>query len=150
MKAKPKTPEATAKFKSEACFTARASKSDYNPAAQGGRELQKAEPIAYSECRWCGEVGDNHRIIATLKNMKIQNALVCHECSQVSHYDSDDSLSTAMPSDIEIEVESVHSGDEGPSKPDSPLPTDGEEEVANIYIEIIKVVDPVESERDVG
>ena len=79
--------------------------------------------------------------------MEIQNALVCHECSQVSHYDSDDCLSAAMPSDIEIEVESVHSGDEGLSKPDSPLPTDGEEEVASKEIEVLKDVDPAESER---
>ena len=79
--------------------------------------------------------------------MKIQNALVCHECSQVSHYDSDDCLSTAMPSDIGIEIESVPSGNEGPSKPDLPLPTDGDEKVAGkVEIEITNV-DPVESER---
>ena len=43
LKAKPETPEATTdqKFKSESCFTARVSKSEYNPAAQGGEGISK-------------------------------------------------------------------------------------------------------------
>ena len=71
MKATPETPEATTKKVQQSessCFTAsHISKSVYNPAAQGGRGLQKTGLTAYSECKWCGEVGDNHRIIANVK-----------------------------------------------------------------------------------
>ena len=60
--------------------------------------------------------------------MKVINALICQDCSRVTDYDSDESLSTAMP--LESENRDLVAGNEDPSKSELPGPSDGDEKVA--------------------